>query len=115
MPALIDTGAALTVLTPEAVQKVGLPLVDYVLLARAGGTDSVPAHVASIHFPRYKMATIEVIQVLCCSLPEQPVQCLLGRDILSRWIFTYNGRTGEWGIEEEELAAWVEPPVGDLT
>jgi predicted aspartyl protease len=110
MPALIDTGASRTVLTPEAVQRVGLPVVDYTNLSRAGGKDRVGAHVASIQFPSYKMATIEVIQVLCCELPEQPIQCLIGRDVLSRWFFTYNGTTGEWCIEEEELAAWVEPP-----
>lgn len=116
MPALIDTGAGRTVLTPEAVARVGLPVVDYTqLVARAGGTDRVPAHVASIHFPRYKIATIEVIQVLCCPLPEQPIQCLIGRDILSRWIFTYDGRSGKWVIDEDDLAAWVEPPEGMLT
>ncbi len=115
MPALIDTGAGRTVLTPEAVRRVGLPVVDYTTLSRAGGMDKVPAHVASIQFPRYQLAPIEVIQVLCCELPEQPIQCLIGRDILSRWLFTYDGRTGEWFIEEDELAAWVEPPEGVLT
>lgn len=66
----------------------------------------VGVHVASIQFPRHKLATIEVIEVLCCELPEQPIQCLIGRDILSRWLFTYDGRTGEWVIEEDDLAAW---------
>lgn len=115
MPALIDTGAGRTVLTPEAIEKVGLPLVDHTTLSRAGGTDKVGAHVASIHFPRHKLATIEVIQVLCCELPYQPIQCLIGRDIIARWLFTYDGKTGEWFIEEEDLAAWVEPPEGVLT
>ena len=115
IPALIDTGAGRTVLTPEAVQKVRLPLVDYTTLSRAGGEDRVSVHVASIQFPLYKMATIEVMQVPCCELPGGLFQCLLGRDILSRWLFTYNGKTGEWCIEEEDLAAWVEPPEGALT
>jgi predicted aspartyl protease len=115
MPALIDTGASRTVLTPEAIERVGLPLVDHATLSRAGGEDRVGAHAASIHFPRYRLATIEGIQVLCCELPHQPVQCLIGRDILSRWLFTYNGKTGEWSIEEEDLAPWVEPPEGVVT
>ncbi|HEV3038619.1 MAG TPA: retropepsin-like aspartic protease [Candidatus Angelobacter sp.] len=115
MPALIDTGAGRTVLTPDAIKKVGLPLVEYTTLTRAGGTDTVAAHVAAIQFPRYKLATIEVIQVLCCELPGELFQCLIGRDILSRWLFTYDGRTGEWSIDEEDLAAWVEPPEGLLT
>jgi predicted aspartyl protease len=115
MPALIDTGAGRTVLTPEAVQKVGLSVIDYTMLARAGGSDRVPVHVASIQFPAMRMATIEIIQVLCCELPEQPIQCLIGRDLLSHWLFTYNGPSGDWSIEEEDLAAWVEPPEGMLT
>ena len=112
MPALIDTGASRTVLTPEAIEKVGLPLVDHATLSRAGGEDRVGAYAASIHFPRYQFATIEGIQVLCCELPHQPVQCLIGRDILSRWLFTYNGKTGWWSIDEEDQTAWVEPPPG---
>ena len=116
MPALVDTGASRTVLGhSEAVEKVGLPVVDYVALSRAGGSDKVTAHVASIQFPRQKIAPIEVIQVLCCELPEQLIQCLVGRDILSRWLFTYDGKTGRWTIEEEDLAAWVEPPDGSVT
>lgn len=113
MPALIDTGAGRTVLTPMAVARVGLPLVDETNLSRAGGMDRVGVYVAAIQFPRYKLATIEMIQVLSCELPEQPIQCLIGRDILSRWLFTYDGKSGQWSIEEERVAAWVEPPEGE--
>lgn len=102
-------------MTPEAVKRVGLAVVDYPMISRAGGLEKVSAHVASIQFPRYKMAPIEVIQVLCCELPEQPVQCLIGRDILSRWLFTYDGVKGEWSIEEEDIGAWIVPPEGTLT
>jgi predicted aspartyl protease len=113
MPALIDTGAGRTVLTPEAVNKLQLPLVDYTKISRVGGKeDKVGVHVASIQFPTNRLATIEVIEVACLELPDQPVQCLLGRDILSHWLFTYNGKTGEWWIDEEDVAAWVEPPEG---
>jgi predicted aspartyl protease len=115
MPALIDTGASRTVITPEAVGKLGLPIVNYTTLSRVGGkTEKVSVHPASIHFPS-KMATIEIIEVGCCELPDQPVHCLIGRDILSRWLFTYDGKEGSWRIDEEDLAAWVEPPEGALT
>jgi predicted aspartyl protease len=109
MPGLIDTGASRTILTPEAIKRVGLPVVDYPTISRAGGLEKVSAHVASIQFPRYKMAPIEAIQVLCCELPEQQVQCLIGRDIISHWLFIYNGVKGEWSIEEEDIAPWIEP------
>jgi predicted aspartyl protease len=115
VPALIDTGAGRTVLTPEAVRKVGLPLVDRTTLSRAGGRDEkVGVHVASLRFSNSALATIEVIQVLCCDLPDQPVHCLIGRDILARWLFTYDGRVGAWRIDEESKQAWVEPPEEGL-
>lgn len=111
MPALIDTGARSTLLTPTAVKRLGLTQVDEISLTRAGGiTEKVGMYVASIQFPRQRLATIEAIKVVCCELPEQPIQCLIGRDILSRWIFTYMGSTGGWVIEEEDVAAWIEPP-----
>jgi predicted aspartyl protease len=110
MPAMIDTGAGRTVLTSAAVARAGLRQVDSTRLARAGGiTEDAGVYVASIQFPRCKLATIEVAKVICCELPEQPIQCLLGRDILSRWLFKYDGRTGEWTINEEDTAAWVDP------
>jgi predicted aspartyl protease len=110
MPALIDTGAGRTVLTPAAVERVGLRQVDVTRLARAGGiNEDAGVYVAAIQFPRYKLATIEVANIICCELPEQPIQCLIGRDILSRWLFTYDGRAGEWTINEEDIAAWVDP------
>jgi predicted aspartyl protease len=113
MPALVDTGAGRTVITPEAVSRVGLPKIDVTRLARAVGVnEDAGLYAASIQFPRDRLATIEVIEVICCELPEQPIQCLLGRDVLSRWIFTYDGPKSEWKIEEEDVAAWVDPPDG---
>lgn len=112
MPALIDTGAGHTVLTPQAIERVGLPLVGYTTVSRLGGMQKVAAHVAAIQFPRYKLATIEVIEVICCEIPGDLYQCLIGRDVLARWMFTYDGKIGEWFIDEEDVAAWVEPPEG---
>lgn len=110
MPALLDTGAGRTVLTPLAVTTVGLPQIDTLEVSRAGGFVTAGVHVAAIQFPRYKLATIEIIEVVACELPAQPIQCLLGRDVLSRWLFTYNGTSGVWSIEEEDIAAWITPP-----
>ncbi len=113
MPALIDTGAGRTVLTPLAIEMLNLPLVDYITVSRAGGTDSrVPVYVASIQFPRYNLVNIDVVQVIGYDLPGGLFQCLIGRDILSHWLFTYNGKTGEWCIDGEDSTAWVEPPQG---
>lgn len=109
MPALIDTGASRTVITPEAVARVGLRQVDEIEVSRPGGSDKRGVFVASVQFPRQKLSTIEAMEVICCELPDQPIQCLLGRDVLSRWVFTYNGPEKTWEISEEDVAAWIDP------
>lgn len=108
MPALIDTGAARTVVTPQAVEKAELSKINETKIAHAGGLiEKADVFVASIRFPRIRLTTIEVIEVACCDLPEQPVQCLIGRDIISRWLFTYSGPSHEWEIQEDRAATWV--------
>jgi len=112
MPALIDTGAQRTVVSPDAVRRVALSKINEATLRRAGGLSTVDVYVASMSFPRSAFKTIEVMEVSCCDLPLPLIQCLLGRDVLSRWIFTYNGPTGSWQIREEGASRWVEPPEG---
>ena len=113
MPALIDTGAQRTVLTPAAVNKVGLSKINETELRGVGGiVPNVGVYVASIQFPRPRFATIEVIEVSCCELSHPLIECLLGRDVLSRWRFSYDGPAGTWNIQEENTSLWVEPPEG---
>lgn len=110
MPALIDTGAGLTVLTPEAVSRIGLQQVDVIRVARAGGvSEDVGVYAAAFRFPRYRLPAIGIARVICCALPEQPIQCLLGRDVLSHWRFSYDGGSGEWIIEARDLAVPEDP------
>jgi predicted aspartyl protease len=111
MPALIDTGAGRTVVTPEAARKAELTKINETKIAHAGGLINADVFVASIHFPKINLTTIEVVEVACCELPNQPIQCLIGRDIIARWIFTYNGPSYEWEIKEERAATtWVTIP-----
>lgn len=110
MPALIDTGAGLTVLTPAAVSRIGLPQVDVTRIARAGGiSEDIGVYAAAFRFPRYKLPAINVARVICCELPQQPIQCLLGRDVLSHWRFAYDGGSGEWMIEARDPATPEDP------
>ena len=113
MPALIDTGAQRTVLTRQAVNTVGLAKIGETRLISVGGfIDKVGVYAASIQFPRCQFTTVEVVSVSCCELPHPLIQCLLGRDILSRWILTYDGPAGSWRIQEETVGLVVEPPEG---
>jgi hypothetical protein len=110
--ALIDTGAQRTILVPEAVQRVGLSKVDETNLIRVGGEIRANVYVASLQFPHSGLSAIEVIEVPCCELPHPLFRCLLGRDVLSRWVLYYDGPAGTWHIDEGTVSSWVEPPEG---
>ncbi|MGH9537850.1 MAG: retropepsin-like aspartic protease [Terriglobales bacterium] len=110
--ALIDTGAQRTVLSPEAVRKAGLSKINEADLRVVGAIVRADVYVASLEFPLCGLKTIEVIEVSCCELPHILYHCLLGRDVLSRWVFTYDGPDGTWEITEGRAAGWVEPPEG---
>lgn len=110
--ALIDTGAQRTVLSPEAARRVGLPKIGEVDLQVIGAIIKADVYAASLHFPRSGLRTIEVIEVSCCALPHALYHCLLGRDVLSRWVLNYDGATGTWQITENGTSSWVEPAEG---
>jgi len=115
MPALIDTGAQRTLVCPEAVAKVGLSKINETQLLRVGGiSERVGVYVASIQFPRTGFTTIEAMEVSSCELPHPLIKCLIGRAILSRWTFTYDGPLGGWEIKEDSATTWIDPPEGNL-
>lgn len=111
--ALIDTGAQRTVLAPEAIQRVGLSKINEADLRVVGGVVRAGVYVASLQFPYCNgFGAIEVIEVSCCELPHPLYRCLLGRDVLSRWILNYDGPAGTWQISESIVSPWVEPAEG---
>lgn len=110
--ALIDTGAQRTVISPEALRRAGLSKINEADVRGVGGIVRAGVYVASLQFPRCGLRTIEVIEVSCCELPHILYNCLLGRDVLSRWKLTYDGPAGTWFVEDRGGAPWVEPPEG---
>jgi len=110
--ALIDTGAQRTVVSPEAVRRAGLSKINEADIRGVGGIVKADVYVASLQFPKCGLSTIEVIEVSCCELSHILYHCLLGRDVLSRWVFTYDGPSGAWKISEGTVSSWVEPPEG---
>jgi predicted aspartyl protease len=97
--ALIDTGASRTVINPALATSLGLQQVDTIKVAHVGGVAEAPVYAAAIEFPNTELESVPALEVIASTLPSQPVSCLIGRDILQRWILTYDGRTGVITIE----------------
>lgn len=110
--ALIDTGAQRTVLSPEAVRKAGLSKINEAELRVVGAIVKADIYIASLQFPVCGLNTIEVIEISCCELPHILYHGLIGRDVLSRWVFNYDGPKGMWQISENDAPSWVDPPQG---
>jgi predicted aspartyl protease len=98
--ALIDTGAARTVINPELVETCGLRRTGEAQIASAGHVTKRAEFAGAIQFPDQNLAGFDPISLVACPLPEQDVSCLLGRDVLERWNFVYDGRSGLVEVEE---------------
>ena len=98
--ALIDTGAARTVINPQLVETCGLRRTGEAQIASAGHVTKRQEFAGAIHFPDHDLAAFDPISLVACPLPEQDVACLLGRNVLERWNPIYDGRSGYVEVEE---------------
>jgi predicted aspartyl protease len=101
--ALIDTGASLTVINPQIASTCKLLQTDWNRITTVGGmAGRYPAYAAAISFPGTDLPTLDVIRVVACPIIEQRFfSCLIGRDILHNWRFTYDGPNGELAINAQ--------------
>jgi predicted aspartyl protease len=95
--ALIDTGASLTVINPEIATTCKLKQTGHQTINAVGGkAGEFPAYAAAISFPGTELPGLDATRVVACPIIRQPFfSCLIGRDIMRKWRFIYDGRTGE--------------------
>lgn len=62
-----------------------------------------------LQFPNGGLRAVDILEVCSCELGSPLFYCLIGRDVLSRWVFTYDGPVGTWKIKEEDAKRWIEP------
>ncbi len=99
--ALVDTGSSLTVLNPEVAKTCKLRATGMEQVSAAGAIGRYVAYAATISFPDHNLERVELIRVIGCPLPLQQMwSCLIGRDLMRRWLFSYDGTTGDCTIKE---------------
>lgn len=96
--ALIDTGARSTVIKQGIAQQLGLVPRGIVDIS----TPSCPSHRCQTYdvgivFVGFHVG-IPLITVIEAPLQRQNIQCLIGRDVLSKGIFIYHGFTNEFSL-----------------
>ena len=99
--ALIDTGASLTIINPQIAATCKLKQTGHQKINAVGGeAGEYPEFAAAIRFPETELPGLDTARVVACPIIRQPFfSCLIGRDILQKWLFTYNGRTGAVEIQ----------------
>lgn len=95
--ALIDTGASITVINPEIAATCKLKQTGYQRINAVGGDAGEYAeYAAAISFPGIALPSLDTARVVACPIIRQPFfSCLIGRDILQKWLLIYDGRSGE--------------------
>jgi predicted aspartyl protease len=79
--ALWDTGAMLSVISPEIVSKLNLDIVDTIKIAGINGESLAEVAIISIHFPNG--AVIKDVRVAICNMsPEN--EMIIGMDVLTQ-------------------------------
>ena len=105
---LIDTGATLTCIHEDALTSLGLNPIGVANSGTASGPMQSNVYPARIVFPT-KGWTLDLGQAVAVNLsgqavstdPPQPIIALLGRNLLERCVFIYNGLGGFWTITVE--------------
>ncbi|MFH1824838.1 MAG: retropepsin-like aspartic protease [Candidatus Firestonebacteria bacterium] len=87
--ALIDTGASGTVITPRVADQLGLVHTGFQKVSSVQDEQQQPVYYGFIIFPWGNGKEIPIV-----SCPLKNFDCLIGRDILLHWHFTYNGPDG---------------------
>jgi hypothetical protein len=102
--AIIDTGASITSCDASVIARLGINPNGVAAVGTAGGPQHLSTYQARFSFPGAPLPAFEHPRVLGANLSgqsilnQEPVIALIGRDVLSRSVFVYNGSAGVWSL-----------------
>ena len=101
--ALVDTGATRTAIDERAVEQLALNSIDTVTLATASGSREAGVYACVLHFasgaiPNITAARATGVDLAGQDLDGKPIIALIGRDVLVRCVFVYNGTMGQFSL-----------------
>jgi predicted aspartyl protease len=98
--ALIDTGASVTIINPQVAATCRFRQTGFAHIVAADNEGKYPEHAAAIRFPGTDLKGVDPIRVVAVRLVRRPFSCLIGRDILRKWLVTYDGLSGQVVIRD---------------
>lgn len=92
MKALLDTGAAVTIISKTFARHCKLYQTGVSQVRALGAQHTCGEHAGTVCFPNSDLHSFESIRILSGEfIRESHFACLIGRDILSRWTITLEG------------------------
>jgi hypothetical protein len=93
MRALLDTGAAVTIISKTFAKYCKLFQTGECEVRALGARHLCGEYAGTISFPGTSLRTIETIRILSAEFVQEPnYAILIGRDILRNWSITFDGR-----------------------
>ena len=89
--ALVDTGATQSCIDIQVAESLGLPVVDYVMIAGATGASRHPLYAARVAIPALEIFEFGAFAGVDLAAGEQPHRVLLGRSFLAGTVMIYDG------------------------
>lgn len=96
--ALIDTGAYTSVLNPETISRLQLQPVGVAPITTPSTTSAVMCNRYHINLYFSEEAVVENIFAIEAPMGGVPYQCLIGRDVLRRAPFLYEGMRNRYTL-----------------
>jgi hypothetical protein len=93
MKALLDTGAAVTVISKTFAKYCKLLQTGETEIRALGSLHKCGEHAGAITFPGTTLRSIDPVRIVSADFIKEPhYACLIGRDILRSWKITFDGR-----------------------
>lgn len=99
MPALVDTGAAITCIDSSLARELALPVINQRSVSGAHGRATLNIHLAQVHIPSLNIIVYGEFAGAHLTAGGQRHFALIGKDILRRLKMTYDGTTGSVSLE----------------
>ena len=96
--ALIDSGASKTCVDENAITQLGVPPINQITVQTPSGAAQQCLYPARFSFPGTPLPGIDFGSVVGSTLAAQGIVALIGRDVLERCVFVYNGPAGTYSI-----------------
>jgi predicted aspartyl protease len=97
---LVDTGATISAIENSAARRLGLTRTGTITLAGVGGVTEQPVYAAAVDFPGLGISSQDPVRLAGADLGSRDFEFLLGRDVLERLVFEYDGPASAFAISE---------------